>query len=661
MRILIKSLTLVNFKGVRSLKVEFGERNTNISGQNATGKTTIFDAFTWLMFGKNSGDEKEFNIKALDKNNNAIHKLKHEVSGLIECDGIEYHLRKELREKWVKKRGSEESEFTGHETTYFVNDVPLSQGDYKKKIDEIINENLFKLISNPNQFNQMKWAERREVLTKMAGVISDIDIAGNDKELQGLIDLLKNKSLKELKAQISAEKKRIKEELYPVPVRIEELTNSKPVVEDYDLIAKEIKVIEAKIKEIEETMDNKSKDLQKQNEAITGKHNELNKLKSDLRDSQTADKSEKNNQLQEIERKINDGKSKLRTVLNAKELAAGTIRTNEKQLEVYEKDIQSKRDELEKENEKEITFDESKFSCPSCKRPLEADNIESMKSSLLANFNKDKIAKVEAIRNKGHFLKEQIEKLQAQNIELKLKEDQNEAAELILNEELDKLNVLKKETLEMPEVVSEKSKELQSKIEAFKIPEIAAIDNNELRNQRAGFMTEIDKFKVKLQSKEQIQKTDTRIKELSEQEKTLSQQLADLEKREFNIDAFNKRKIEMIEKRINSKFNLVKFKMFSTNINGGEEECCECLVNGVPYSDLNTAGRINAGLDVINALCDYYGVSAPIFIDNRESIINTLPTSSQMINLIVTNDEELVIDNGEEAYETTAKSEGGVN
>ena len=123
-----------------------------------------------------------------------------------------------------------------------------------------------------------------------------------------------------------------------------------------------------------------------------------------------------------------------------------------------------------------------------------------------------------------------------------------------------------------------------------------------------------------------------------------SQALADLEAIEYTITQFAKAKVEHIEKRVNALFKVVRFKMFNQQLNGGETPTCEAMVNGVPYSDLNNAGRINAGLDIINAICNFEGVYAPIFIDNAESVNELMPTTSQTIRLIVTEDENLVIE-----------------
>ena len=120
----------------------------------------------------------------------------------------------------------------------------------------------------------------------------------------------------------------------------------------------------------------------------------------------------------------------------------------------------------------------------------------------------------------------------------------------------------------------------------------------------------------------------------------MAQEIANIEKTQYTIENFIKLKVDTIENRINEKFSLVKFKLFEDQINGGQVETCEALVNGVPFSSLNTASKINAGIDIINTLCEFYNVSAPIFIDNRESVVKLLDSNSQIINLIVSESDK---------------------
>jgi DNA repair protein SbcC/Rad50 len=174
------------------------------------------------------------------------------------------------------------------------------------------------------------------------------------------------------------------------------------------------------------------------------------------------------------------------------------------------------------------------------------------------------------------------------------------------------------------------------------IEDAPTVDNSELKAKRATLVQQIDTIKSQLRNEDQIKAVDNRIADLEKEETALAQQIANVEKTQFVIDKFNKLRIDTMEAKINEKFKFVSFRMFETQINGGEVECCDALIDGVPFSDANTASKINAGLDIINTLCEFYQVTAPIFIDNRESIIKVIDIESQLINLIVSeNDSKL--------------------
>ena len=132
------------------------------------------------------------------------------------------------------------------------------------------------------------------------------------------------------------------------------------------------------------------------------------------------------------------------------------------------------------------------------------------------------------------------------------------------------------------------------------------------------------------------QKIQARIGELLHQGRELAQKQTDLERKLYLCDRFLRKKAEMVNALAAKKFKYVRFVMFKPNIsNDGIEECCEASFQGVPYKDLNTGFRVNAGLDVINTLIDVYGEDAPIFFDNAESVTKLIPTKAQMIRLVV--------------------------
>lgn len=208
-KIILKEISLVNFRGVKEKRIEFGEKETSIYGRNATRKSTIFDAFIWLLFGKDQFDRKDFEIIPIE-NGKRLDRVDAEVSAIIEIDGQEMKLKRVLHQKWVRRRGTSEEVFDGCETLYYINDVPLRAGDYKTKIDEIIDETIFKMITNPSFFLSLNWKEQREQLFRIAGTVSDEQIAATNKDFKDLLDEISGKSMQEFKKEISAKKKKTK-------------------------------------------------------------------------------------------------------------------------------------------------------------------------------------------------------------------------------------------------------------------------------------------------------------------------------------------------------------------------------------------------------------------------------------------------------------------
>ena len=150
MKVQLKRISLTNFKGIRSQQFDFNDATTIIGGANGTGKTTIFDAFIWCLFGKDCQDHKQFSIKTLNPDGTPINRLPHEVEVELLADKQPIRLKRTYTEKWQKKRGAVEEEFTGHEEGRFYNDVPLSVAEYAEKINAICKEDVFKMVTNPH-------------------------------------------------------------------------------------------------------------------------------------------------------------------------------------------------------------------------------------------------------------------------------------------------------------------------------------------------------------------------------------------------------------------------------------------------------------------------------------------------------------------------------
>lgn len=642
MKIQLKSITLLNFKGLRNFHADFAHI-TNIQGDNGTGKTTIFDAFTWLLFGKNSEDAKDFNIKTLDANNQPIHKLSHEVQATLSVDGRDMTFRRCYREKWTTKKGSPIEEFTGHVSEYYVDDVPLAQKEFQSRVDFLMNESIAKMITNPLYFNSLKWQDRRGVLEAMAGPITDNELTAGNEDFTNLLKQIGGETLTNFKKKIAAKKSKIKDELIEFPGRIDEVKRNMPEPVDIQGTQNAISGVEAEIKGIDEAIENKAKALELEFKKIQQKQKELNELHTELNNAQYENNSEKEQRLQELNQLIRQTESKLsadrREVENLQNQIAGHKATIER-LHIHNTSL---RNDWNNENAKTLTIDEHALNCPTCKQALPEEQRANTVETLTKNFNDSKARKLAEITAQGTTNKEEIAKREKQIEEIEKQigliqsqVNQNETLLPGIKSNRDKIQ-------SEPVVESARVIEVKKKIEAFEMPQAPVIDNEELKQRKAALQKDLDALKAKLQVKGQIEKAEARIAELETQEKAMAQELADLEKTEFTIAQFSKAKIEAIESRINGKFKMVKFKMFEQQINGGESEACECMVNGVPYSDVNTAGKINAGIDIINALTAHYGISAPIFIDNRESVIELLPCESQIINLIATANMPLTV------------------
>lgn len=620
----LTQLNLQNFKGI-----EFGDfrftNNTIIRGDNATGKTTVFDALCWLLFGKDSLDRADFQIKTL-KNGEPVHNVNHMVQAAFDNeDGTGFTLKRIYREKYSNPRGGE-VKLTGHTTDYFINDVPSKEKEYKAFINNMINEDVFKLITNPLFFNeQYTWQNRRKLLLEMCGDVDDASVINSKDELKRLTELLNGRSVDEQRKIIASKKTAINKELDMIPVRIDEAVKCKPTpLEAEQKLKDDIATIETAIKQLEED----------KSVIVNG-----------------LDGAERTAKIREVKRKLTDRKSQLMNEHTDKERRleheyklslvqlqmAESERDRYKDRE-YELDNQIKQEEarIDKLQAEFDTFNKQEFddeNCPTCGQPYPVEKraeLEAMfniqKATNLEEWQKlidsatalkqNYIEQKEIMQVKADGMSSQIEELS--NTKDAKQKAMNEVGEVDLDNDV-QVNDLKAE-LFMLELDEDNTSDDQLK----------RIDSelSELADKRSTLQTELTKYDV-------IRDITKRINELEQEQQRLINEKNLVDETAFLLDKFVKAKVEMLEDTINKHFTITTFKMANVLVNGSVEDCCETMVDGVPYRSLNNAARINAGIDIINALTKFYNVTAPVFIDNAEAVTKFVNCNSQTIKLIV--------------------------
>lgn len=654
-KVILKSISLVNFKGIRELSLDFAPNNTFIYGENGTGKTTLFDAFTWLLFGKDSTgrSDSNFNIKTLDENGKPILRLEHSVTGVLEVDGREMRLKRSFVEKWVKPRGQEEEEMQGHKTAFSINDVVVStKAEYDAAVREICDEQVFRMITNPSYFVTCLGAnEQKEMLLDMAGEISDEQVAEGNKDFAELLSKISGVSLAQYTREIAARKRAIKQDIESIPSNIETVRRLMPEEQDWGSLEKELAEKKKSLAEIDEQLADISKaakaegdrkcELQRQ---INEKRLAIVQRESAIREDIRSKNSAQYERMEELKTSLRQRENEKRSLDRQYEDVSNSIVDVQKELDAL-------REEFRRINAESVSFPEGAFECPTCHRPLEIEDIESKQREMTEAFNLDKSRRLAENKQKGIARRQALDNLVAQcNGIIESQAEAKEQIEYIYTE-IDTINHCTPEPVNAEPLVESDSliRGLKNDIEELNnllSMEADLSDNTELLEGKKVLSEGIESLMKLLASKDMIAKSEDEIARLEEKRVASNQALADLEREEFVATEFQKAKDSVLMERINGMFSITRFSFVDEQLNGGEKMACNCLVDGVPYADANNARKMNAGLDIINAICNAKGICAPIFIDNAESVNVLMPTLGQKVELRVSHDKELRVSLG---------------
>lgn len=653
------SLKLENFQGIKALEITSDGSDIEVRGDNATGKTTIGNAITWLLYDKPLDGGKNFSPKTLNGNGEEVHNLVHSVEAIFADGTQQLKLKKEFMEIWTKKRGTSKSTFSGHTTEYYLNDIPVKAGEYAKRIEQICSPEMAKVLTNPFFFPvDLKWTDRRELLLSVCGDITDEQVIASSEELAPLMDIIAGENgritiddyLKISKSSMT----KINEDLKSIPSRIDEATKAKPDVADIypKVFEKEIIEHESAIAELEKQKLNLENG--KVDDALIEKKKEIN--------NRLIQKSTEYAQLQNKEASDQaEALTKSAQLVRSAEISY--LKQTEKVADIRNA-IANKREQQVRLSEKYRAVASQQWDgetvCPTCSQELQPEKIEEAKAA----FNLSKSKTLELINKDGseNCSKAILEKLAA---DLKLEE----VNLLKAGEELKELQQAHQAALglvkdptpfsrtTMGKALQAELNEITNKIntpDADITPQIAKL-NSEISEIKA----KVSGLKDKLSDYKMSEKQEVRIAELKLQEEILAAEYEKLEANVFLCEQFIKAKVSMLTESINNGFKNVRFKLFDGQINGGLKECCEVLVSCaeglIPFGTANNAGKINAGIEIIDALSKHWGVEMPLIVDNAESVTQLLETELQVIKLVVDEKyKELQINGGKEEWQQIA-------
>lgn len=645
MRMTIERLRMENFKGCKSLDIEFSNGRTEIAGANGTGKTTIVDAFCWVLWNTSAAGDApgsdNFREKPLDENGEIIHNLDTTVELFCTLDGQRFDLKRTLSENWVKKRGNQEATLQGNISTYWINGVETKLTDFKQRIKAIADDEVFRLIGTLSAFNALEWRKRRAQLLALADDDVDSKLLNTD-EFRQLADEVaqRNVSPDDLRKVLADRRKAINGELKLLPVRIDEATKSMP------------QFTSTEVKDAEYIVADTRKDIESIDTLILAEkaHSGDGDTRRRLLTLEQEVISTKRHMMDEFD-------AKKRTLSAAADACSDEFRRATAALD----DAKRIRDRVERERDSAIASRDAlrtkytevkrkpievESTCPTCGQALPASAMDEAKAKL----EKAKADELAAIRSDGKKVAQDVETMEGRlrdcDSEITVLTQKLKAA----NEARDAAMRAVKDYPKEPDMSqNERLHQLQAEIDALNGETSTSSDEKvaALIERKRELNDLIERKLAVLARRDTAVETEKRIKMYEAQQRELGAQLSETELLIELTERFVQERCSLLEESINSHFPTVRWKLFDTQLNGGITDVCTCMIDCdgtlVPYNSANTASRIRADMEVVDVLSEHYGVRVPLFLDNAERIIDIPEIDCQTITLAVSTDSQLTI------------------
>lgn len=627
MQIKLISIIIENFKGIRDYGFTPNGKDVTVYAENGVGKTTIFDAFLWLLFGKNSEGKTDFAICPLDGSNRAVKGLVTVVEAMLSINGEMHTFRKERHER--AKKG----QVAGYEAVCSIDEVPKKKGEYDSYIADVISEDVFKMLTDLQHFNTMHWTKQREILVVIAGEI------GTPSGFDEMLGKLNGRSIADYKKVLTDRKKAYGDERDEVNPRLDEIR--KRLAEIGTAGTKEAGTQRAAaITEKVDLQEQKQKILDGESKR-QGKVDAVNAMKVDLATLENTLKQGDTTKIGPLlKEKIKWGESVATANDAVNEIgrhaaeADSNIESSDATLRLKNQSLQVIREEYPKA--RDATLDGT---CSACGQSLPTDK--------LAELENQRAERLRNLAYNGNDLKDQVAAIEAEkagrvklhaDIKEKYADAEKERDHLILDRakavaEIDKKIADCKSGVDP--TTDDQWKRLDEKIKGAEKdigPSLSAgLGVNDTQTEQC--QARIDAANLILANTDTIKKDKARIAELEEREKELAQLIADIEADLQAISEYGAEESKMVEEAVNCKFEHTTFKLFNRLLNESIEPTCEAMLNGTPYSGMSTGEKIFVGVDEVNVLSKHFDASVVLFVDHRESLTLPLETDAQVISL----------------------------
>ena len=637
MNIVLKSLDLVHFKCFNVLHLDFHEGVNNIYGENAAGKTSVYDSLTWLLFNKDSAGTARPDIKP----HGAPAGTMPEVTAILIVDGEPIKLRKVLREKWEKPRGSSIERYAGDTRDYYIDDVPLAENEYKRRIAELIDETRFKLLTDVWAVtSKMHWKDRRTLLAEICGLPEDRELLATAPQFAELNEKVGRRTVDEFKSVLTKQRKDMNANLNTLPVRVDECSRMVGELESLDFAAAHME----------------SDRLQTERERLQG---EIVKLSNNTLAAQARNERDALQvQLRELEAEnaahlasqrvpVEDETPALTAALDrAKREADRLTRTIAQERDL----VLNGETRLDDYRARWRAIDAEPFTadrCPTCGQVFPAERLAAARQS----FEDGKNRRKNELLEDSNLLKTQISaaKDRLLTAETALKNAQNEVqkAQAALDGYTPPVEVVPEN---LPDYDRRKGAILTLIADADKRIDRLNSDTEQERRRLETALSAVTAEKLThdavLAKEQTLADTRRRIADLQAEQRTAAAEVEQMDRLIAMCEEFTRYRVQAITESVNSKFRLTRWRLFTEQVNGGLVDCCEPMDrNGSTFEGTNNAMKINIGMDIIDTLSAHFSRRVPLFVDNAESVTHLQPIGSQVVRLVVSEqDKELRIE-----------------